>query len=312
MTSAIPSAAAVAPSASAAPDWFLPGFAALSARYPVVLSDVWGVVHDGVRAFPDACAALERHRAAGGVVILITNAPRPSGPLRLTLDDYGAPRSCYDDIVSSGDVTVDLMAERGDAPAHFIGPERDLALFAELGLRGAPIPANVPVAEAAYSVVSGLRWDDVETPADYEAELAAMRARDLLAISANPDIVVHRGERLLYCGGALARRYEEMGGRVIQAGKPYPPIYAKAQAAARAAQRARGLAEGGATLCIGDALATDVAGAAGQGYDCLYVADGIHRDDYVGEDGVIDAAALATFLAGAARPPVGVMRRLFW
>lgn len=298
--------------ASVPPEGFLSGFAALSARYPIVFSDVWGVVHDGVRAFPEACAALERHRAAGGVVVLITNAPRPSGPLRLTLDDYGAPRSCYDDMVSSGDVTVGLMAERGATPAHFIGPERDLALFSELAARGAPVPDNVPVSEAGYSVVSGLRWDDTETPADYEAELAAMRARDLLAISANPDIVVHRGERLLYCGGALARRYEEMGGRVIQAGKPYPPIYAMAQAAARAAQRARGLPEGGATLCIGDALATDVAGAAAQGYDCLYVADGIHRDEYLDAAGAIDAAALETFLSGAVRPPVGVMRRLVW
>lgn len=299
---------------SAAGPALLPGFGAISARYPILLCDVWGVVHDGVRAFPLACAALERHRAQGGVVVLITNAPRPSGPLHATLDAYGAPRACYDAIVSSGDVTLDLMAERAGAPVHFVGPDRDLSLFPELAAQtGAPPPPSVPVADAAYSVLSGLRDDDVETPADYEDELQAMRARGLDAICANPDIVVHRGDRLIYCGGALAQRYEEIGGRVVYAGKPYAPIYAKAAAAARAAQAARGLPQGGAILCLGDAIHTDLAGAARQGFDCLYIVDGIHRDHYTRADGAIDGAALEASFAerGPARPTY-MMRKLAW
>lgn len=292
----------------------LSGFGAISARYSVLLCDVWGVVHDGVAAFPQACAALARHRAQGGVVVLITNAPRPSGPLYPTLDAFGAPRDSYDTVVSSGDVTLDLMAARGGAPLHFIGPDRDLSLFPELAAQtGRPAPASVPVAQATYSVLSGLRDDDVETPADYEAELQAMRARGLDAICANPDIVVHRGARLIYCGGALAQRYEEIGGRVVYAGKPYPPIYAKAIAAAHAAQRARGLAQGGAALCLGDAIHTDVAGATRQGYDSLFVVDGIHRDRYTRDDGSIDAAALeASFAERGPARPTWMMRKLAW
>lgn len=301
-------------SAPASAPSLLSGFGAISPRYPTLLCDVWGVVHDGVTAFPQACAALKRHREAGGVVILITNAPRPSGPLYGQLDIYGAPRDCYDSIVSSGDVTLDLMAERDGAPVHFIGPERDLSLFPELAAQtGTPAPANAPVEQAAYSVLSGLRDDDIETPADYEAELQAMRARGLDAICANPDIVVHRGDRLVYCGGALAARYEEIGGRVSYAGKPYPPIYAKALARARQAQRERGLSEGGATLCLGDAIHTDVAGARRHGLDCLFVVDGIHRDRYTREDGSIDGGALeACFAQQGPERPTYLMRKLVW
>jgi len=304
------------PTASAPPalPGLSPGFGALSSRYPVLLCDVWGVVHDGVRAFPEACAALTRHRADGGVVVLITNAPRPSGPLHALLDGYGAPRDCYDAIVSSGDVTLDLMAAREGAPVHFIGPERDLSLFPELAAQtGRPAPVDAPIAQAAYAVLSGLRDDEVETPADYEDELQAMRARGLDAICANPDIVVHRGDRLIYCGGALAARYEELGGKVSYAGKPYPPIYAKAQAAARAAQRARGLAEGGAVLCLGDAIHTDVAGARRRGFDCLFIVDGVHRDRYTRPDDAIDMAALEQcFAEQGPERPTALMRKLAW
>jgi HAD superfamily hydrolase (TIGR01459 family) len=300
------------PSLSAAPALsLLPGFGAVSSRYPVLLCDVWGVVHDGVRAFPEACSALQRHRAQGGVVILITNAPRPSGPLHALLKQYGAPRDCYDSIVSSGDVTVELMAARGAAPVYFIGPERDLTLFPELAEAGAQVPPQAGLDAARYAVISGMRDDEVETPADYEAELRAMRAHGLEAICANPDIVVHRGEKLIYCGGALAARYEEIGGRVIYAGKPHAPIYERALAAARAAQRARGLAEGGATLCLGDAIRTDLAGAVAQGHACLFVADGIHRDAYTGADGALDPRRLDAAFGEGARPTY-VMKRLAW
>jgi HAD superfamily hydrolase (TIGR01459 family) len=291
---------------------FLPGFAALSPLYPIVLSDVWGVVHDGVRAHREACDALIRHRQAGGVVILITNAPRPAGPILAQLDGYGAPREAYDAVVSSGDVTLELMAARDGAPVHFIGPERDLTLFDELARAGAKVSPLAPIETAGYALISGLRDDERETPADYEADLQALRARGLDVLCANPDLVVHRGDDLLYCAGALAQRYEELGGRAIYAGKPHAPIYEKAMRAAAKAQAARGLGVGGRTLCVGDAVRTDLAGAAAQGFDCLFISDGIHRDRFVRGDGSLDEAAFAALLDEAPGRPIAAMRRLTW
>ncbi len=297
-----------APAGADAPAPILDGFAALAPAYDVILSDVWGVVHDGVRAFPRACAALRRFREEGGVVVLITNAPRPGGPILAQLDGYGVPRDAYDAVVSSGDVTLDLMAERGRDPVHFIGPPRDLTLFAELAGTGAPVPEQVGIEQAAYVVCSGLYDDGVETPADYETRLEAMRSRGLTMVCANPDLVVHRGDELLYCAGALAQRYEEIGGTAVYAGKPHAPIYVKARAAATTTGRARGRR----TLCIGDAVRTDLAGAAAQGLDCLFISNGIHRDELHPGDGALDAAALGALLAGAPAQPVGVMPQLWW
>lgn len=286
----------------------LNGFSELATDYDAVLSDVWGVVHDGVAAFPRACAALRRFREAGGAVVLITNAPRPGGPIVSQLDAYGVPRDCYDAVVSSGDVTLDLMASRGLAPVHFIGPPRDFALFSELAATGAPVPPRAPLEEAAYVVCSGLVDDLTETPEDYDAQLAVMRGRGLTMVCANPDLVVHRGDDLLYCAGALAARYEALGGTVVYAGKPHPPIYAMARAAARKARKRAGER----TLCIGDAVRTDLAGAAAQGLDCLFVSNGIHRDVLHPGGGALDPQALATLLADAPARPVGVMPQLWW
>ncbi|MBL8589776.1 MAG: TIGR01459 family HAD-type hydrolase [Methylobacteriaceae bacterium] len=299
------------PAILSAPPPTLSGFAALAGRYDVVLSDVWGVVHDGVAAFPRACAALARYRAQGGVVVLITNAPRPSGPILAQLDGYGVPREAYDAVVSSGDVTLDLMAARGVAPVHFIGPPRDLTLFSELAETGAPVPPQAPLAEAEYVVCSGLYDDFAETPADYDPALDEMVRRGLDMVCANPDLVVHRGDDLLYCAGALAQRLEQKGGRAVYAGKPHPPIYEKALARARAARAGRA-PEAGRVLCIGDAVRTDLAGAAAQGFDALFISYGIHRDELHEADGALRPDALAALMAAAPRPPVGVMPQLWW
>jgi len=181
-------------------------FAPLADRYDVVLSDVWGVVHNGAAATPEACDALARFRANGGTVVLITNAPRPGEVVaRITLDRFGVPHAAYDGIVSSGDVTRALIAARAGQHLFHIGPPRDLGIFEGLD---API---VALESADYAVCSGLIDDTVETPQDYHELIERMRARALTMICANPDVVVERGHELVYCAGAIADLYAAAG-----------------------------------------------------------------------------------------------------
>ena len=297
-----------APGASALSP-FVGGLGELAPEYDVILCDVWGVVHNGRQHFARSCAALARFRAGGGTVILITNAPRPQGPVRGQLDHLGVPHAAFDSIVTSGDVTLAFIEERGSRPLHHIGPARDLALFETLRTEKGLAPALVELASADYVVCTGLFQDD-DTLEDYDATLAAMRARDLVMISANPDLVVHVGERLIFCAGALAERYAECGGRVLQAGKPYPPIYDRALGLAqiirgRPIERAR-------VLAIGDAMRTDIKGACDQGIDALFVTSGIHRDELHAPAGSLDRSAYAQFLANADCRPRAVIAELVW
>jgi HAD superfamily hydrolase (TIGR01459 family) len=242
-----------------------------------VLCDIWGVLHDGIAAFRPASDALAAYRRAGGTVVLITNAPRLSGPIREQVLRFGVSPDAFDAIVTSGDVTIALVIERVDQPMRFIGPKRDLSLVEAVAEATGRPPRMVGADEAAYALCTGLFDDAKETPDDYEGELRAMAARGIPMICANPDIVVHRGAELLYCAGALARRYEEIGGRAIYAGKPHAPIY---ETAIRAAQAARGAALARERiLAVGDGMMTDIAGAVGAGLDALFIADGIHRDE---------------------------------
>ncbi len=285
------------------------GLAELAPAYDVVLCDEWGVVHNGRQHFAPACAALARFRAAGGAVVLITNAPRPQGPVRAQLDRLAVPHTAYDAIVTSGDVTLAFIEERGARPLYHIGPQRDLALFETLQAEKGVAPPLVELARADYVVCTGLFHDD-ETLEDYDATLAAMRARDLVLISANPDLVVHVGERLVYCAGALAERYGESGGRVLQAGKPYPPIYDRALGLA---QIIRGqTVERARVLAIGDAMRTDIKGACDQGIDALFVTSGIHRGELHAPAGPLDRSAYAQFLAGADCHPRAAITELAW
>jgi HAD superfamily hydrolase (TIGR01459 family) len=228
-----------------------------------------------VASFPPAWEALVSFRRRGGAVILITNAPRPSPPVRRQVLRLGVPPEAFDAVVTSGDVAIGLMERQtGDRILH-IGPERDLSLFdAAEEVSGAP-PRLVSLEDAQYALCTGLRNDETETPEDYEPELHAMATRGMPMICANPDIVIHRGDTLIYCAGALARRYEELGGSVVYAGKPHAPIYDRALALA---ERARGEPiEKRRVLAIGDGMKTDIAGATRAGLDALFVTGGIHR-----------------------------------
>ena len=266
----------------------LSGLAELSDRYDVILSDVWGVIHNGRESFPDACGALARWRAERGPVILISNAPRPSQDVLPQLDTLAVARETWSAIVTSGDATRILLSGHAPGPAWRIGPDRDAPLYEGLGLDFAD-PAS-----AAFVSVTGPYDDETETAEDYRERFVEAVARKLPLICANPDIVVQRGDRLIPCGGALAQLYAAMGGEVIMAGKPHAPIYALSIGEAEAilghpVDRAR-------VLCIGDGIATDVKGANAQGLDVLFVASGIHGAETIGAGG-LDAKAVEDLLA---------------
>lgn len=244
-----------------------------SARYPLWLCDVWGVVHNGVEANPAACEALERHRAQGGVVVLITNAPRPSRVILGQLDSLAVSRDAYDTVISSGDVTLELLAHTPGKVFH-LGPHRDLGLVEDTEARFGGIE------DAATVLCTGLVNDATETPRDYVPLLQEMRARGMAMICANPDKVVRRGETLIPCAGALADLYEAMGGETVMAGKPYAPIYETAiERASAIAGRPIGREE---VLAIGDGLSTDAEGARRNGLDLLFIVEGIHEAELAG------------------------------
>ncbi len=295
---------------TASPAIALPqGFADLAGSYDVALCDLWGVVHDGTRAFPAALDALRRFREKGGSVVLITNSPRPRAPVLEQLTELGVTADSFDALVTSGDVTVAAIAARGEARVHHIGPQRDLALFEAVAHHAGRAPVLSGLEDAHYVVVSGLVDDETETPADYAVVLDAMRRRGLTMVCANPDVTVHVGEVVRYCGGALAQAYAALGGETVLAGKPHPPIYAAALAAAeaglgRAVDRAR-------VLAIGDGLHTDVAGAAAQTLDVLFITGGLHRDEFHPEGGD-DPASHAERLGRLGTPIRAAMRHLVW
>ncbi len=251
---------------------------AIAPRYDAFFCDVWGVVHNGRQAYPEACAALQRMRAAGKTIILVTNVPKPRDTIPPQLDRAGVPRDAWDAIVTSGDAIRAELAARAPGPMYRIGPyEYDRALWEGLGLQEAPL------ADAKFVAISGLNRDD-ETPADYADILRDARARNLELLCANPDIVVQWGDRMIWCAGAVARDYSALGGKVIMAGKPWQPIYDLASrelAAIRAVSRER-------ILCIGDGVPTDVAGANAQKLDCLFIASGMHGEA-LWTDGEADA-----------------------
>lgn len=259
----------------------------IQTHYDAIFCDVWGVIHNGRSAYDDACKALSAFRATGKPVILISNAPRPSSIIPGQLDYLRVPRDAWDDIVTSGDATRAEIERRGPR-GYKIGPSKDEGLY-----DGLPVDFR-PLESADYVICTGLRDDLSEPPHSYRAELAALAARNLPFICANPDRVVQFGGQLIPCAGALADIYEELGGEVIMAGKPFSPIYDLTIAAAEViAGKPLGRAR---VLCIGDGVQTDVAGAFNQKLDCLFVAAGIHTEELSGEDG-LESAKVDAFLA---------------
>lgn len=265
----------------------IPSIDAIAERYDAFFCDVWGVIHNGREMFPCAAAALARLRRAGKRVILLTNVPKPRGPIPAQLDRLGFPREAYDAIVTSGDAIRAELAARAPGPMYKIGPAGDRVLWEGLGLEFAEL------AQASFVGISGLNRDS-ETPADYAGLLQEARARDLELLSANPDIVVRVGDRLIWCAGAVARDYAALGGRVVMAGKPHAPIY---ELAYRELERLAGKSvEKTGILCIGDGVSTDILGANAQQLDGLFIASGMHGEK-LRTNGALDSAKVAAALA---------------
>ncbi|HEY3639199.1 MAG TPA: TIGR01459 family HAD-type hydrolase [Rhizomicrobium sp.] len=279
----------------------LGGIGEIADAYDALLCDVWGVVHDGSRAHENAVEALRNFRTRRGPVILLSNAPRPAEDVEQQFTRLRVPKDCYDSILTSGMLAREDIAQRSAGrplPLLHIGPGRDLGIIS-----GLPVKL-VEADEAEIVLCTGLFDDDKETPEDYREKLAGLKSRGLTFLCANPDIVVQRGGKLIYCAGALARLYTGLGGDTVYYGKPHAPIYTAAIRHIRAAAKR----DESRILAIGDGLETDIRGANGAGLDAVFIADGIHGEDIP----ELTPPAIAKLFAQSHVTARGVMRALVW
>jgi HAD superfamily hydrolase (TIGR01459 family) len=270
--------------------------AATGNRYEALFCDLWGCLHDGVRAFPAAVEALVQFRDQGGAVILLTNSPRPRRDVMRQLDRLGVPADVYHDVVSSGDAAqAALAAGMVGRRVYHLGPERDLGFF--MTEDGAPIDVErVPLEDAEGIVCTGLFDDRTETPEDYRATILYGVTRGMKLLCANPDIVVDVGESRIYCAGAIAEAYTAAGGTSLYFGKPHPPIYLLARQRLESTL-ARSVADRD-ILCAGDGINTDIRGAVGEDLDSLFVTGGLAADETAtGPEGGPDPERLRSYLA---------------
>ncbi|MEL7091104.1 MAG: TIGR01459 family HAD-type hydrolase [Pseudomonadota bacterium] len=245
----------------------------VSARYDALFVDLWGCVHDGVRALPDAVTALQNYRAGGGKVVLVTNSPRPRAGVEKQLVHFGVPDDAWDTIATSGDSARAAMF-RGivGENVYFVGQPGEEKFFEPIGVIKDPVDIRmVPLDQAEGIVMTGPR-DPLADPDTMRPEFLAAKARGLKLLCANPDIVVDRGEVREWCAGALAKLYTEMGGESLYFGKPHPPIYDLARR--RLAELRADVPDAG-ILAIGDGVLTDIAGAMGEDIDSLFISGGL-------------------------------------
>ncbi len=278
-------------------------------RYDALFCDLWGCLHNGVAAYPAAVAALRAFRGKGGVVTLLTNAPRPKADVEAQLARLGVPADTWDDISTSGDATrIALYRGMIGEKVHHIGPDKDLGLFTPPPEVEKPaVIRRVSLDKAEGIICTGLVDDLNETPEDYRPTLLMARQLGLKMLCANPDIVVHYGNRELWCAGALARVYREMGGEVLYFGKPYPPVYQLALN--RLDALGHNIPEAG-ILAIGDGLDTDIRGGMGEGYDTLFITGGLEAEGTATPpppDGNPDPERLTALLQAANLSPTFAM-----
>ncbi len=285
----------------------LAGLSSVAPRYKVLVCDIWGVLHNGHAAFDGVADCLSAFRATGGIVLLLSNAPRPSPPIREQLRSLGVPETCYDTLVTSGDLTRKLLAERsvnGTYRVHHVGPDRDLPLFEGLDV------ARVGLDAASAIVCTGPFDDTKEVPADYHDYWTPALKAGLPFLCANPDYQVQRGDSLIYCAGAFAQDYEARGGQVTYLGKPHLPVYDFV--AARLEALTGKPVDRRQWLAIGDGLRTDILGARHAGIDALLITGGIHERELADENFRPDPARMAEVLRPAGLEAIGAMRRLAW
>lgn len=283
--------------------------AEISDRYDVLFCDLWGCVHDGVAAMPAAVAALQAFRARGGAVVLLTNAPRPKPSVMRQIARLGVPDDAWDEIVTSGDAAQYALVNGAvGRKVWHIGPPKDLTFFTEMA---ADLPQaaieRVDLAEAEGIVCTDLFENLTEQPEDYRGRLMLAREAGLPMLCANPDLMVDYGHKRVWCAGALAKLYEEIGGKALYFGKPHPPIYDLARK--RLEAQGREVAED-RILCLGDGIGTDVAGAAGEGLDALFVTGGLAAAEFGTDPDRPDPARLDAWLAARQAAPRWSIGRL--
>lgn len=245
----------------------------ISAQYDALFVDLWGCVHNGVRAFDAANKALIEYRAGGGIVVLVTNSPRPRAQVEQQLADFGVALDAWDSIASSGDSARSaLFLGAVGQKIYFIGTDAELPFFEPLKLIDDPIQiSHVPIEEAEGIVCTGLPTAD-GTPDDVRAPLLYAKQKGLKLLCANPDIIVDRGDKREWCAGAVAQTYSEMGGTSLYFGKPHAPIYDLAR---RRLSAIRPNIPDDRILAIGDGITTDIQGAIGEGIDSLFITGGL-------------------------------------
>jgi len=277
----------------------------ISERYGAVFCDLWGCLHNGVAPFPDAVAALQKYRQGGGVVILLTNAPRPGSAVRVQLNKIGVPLDAYDDVVSSGDASQSgMIAGLAGNKVYHLGPEKDETFFTDLapGLDGSTI-VRVPLDQAQGIICTGLFDDRSETPEDYRATLLYAKQKGMKLLCTNPDIVVDLGDTRIFCAGAIAALYTEMGGESVYFGKPHPPIYDLARRRLADLNRV----PDDAILCIGDGIHTDIQGGLGDGFDTLFISGGLAVDQFGPDPLNPEAEKLTAFFNAQQLSPTAVI-----
>jgi HAD superfamily hydrolase (TIGR01459 family) len=246
-------------------------FSDIIAPYNFIICDIWGVLHNGVACFKDAHQVLSKAREQNKTVILLSNAPRPSHDVIPQLTRLGVPQDAYNAIVTSGDITQNLLRERANQNVFLLGPERDLTIFDGLNMR------PVSLDHADLVLCTGLFDDGTETPADYQPLLQKMLERGLHMLCANPDLVVERGAQLIFCAGAIADLYAKMGGKVTLIGKPFEIAYEQTFLSYEILTGQK--ADKNTTIAIGDAIRTDIKGANQFGIASLFIAAGIHAHE---------------------------------
>ena len=265
----------------------------IAANYDALFVDLWGCVHDGVRALPGACAALTAYRRAGGTVVLVTNSPRPRGDVERQLRHFGVPDDAWDTIATSGDSARAAMF-RGAVGQRvwFIGQPQEVLFFDPINVVEDPVEITRVNLDEAEGIVCTGPFDPMADPQVMRPQFLAARTRGLKLLCANPDIVVDRGGVREWCAGALARLYTEMGGTSLYFGKPHPPIYDLARR--RLAALGRDV-ENHRILAIGDGAQTDIRGAMGEDIDSLFITGGLAAQETATSQHP-EEAALAAYL----------------
>ncbi|MDO6726032.1 TIGR01459 family HAD-type hydrolase [Cognatishimia sp. 1_MG-2023] len=246
----------------------------ISDRYDALFVDLWGCMHNGIDAFPSAVKAMQDYRAKGGIVVLVTNSPKPRAGVMEQLEQFGVPVDAYDTIATSGDSARSAMFQGAIGEKVYLMGDwaRDEGFFEPLSLLDSPVHIQkVPLAEAEGIVCCGPN-DPMADPAVNRADFLYAKTKGMKLLCANPDIVVDRGEVREWCAGALAQLYTEMGGESLYFGKPHPPIYDLARR--RLAAINPDITDS-RILAIGDGVLTDIRGAMGEDIDSLFISGGL-------------------------------------